>query len=92
MLITEKLTEIYKLLFEYFGPQHWWPGQSCFEIIIGAVLTQNTNWSNVEKAINNLKTASLLDLEKIHNIAIEELAEIIKPAGYYRLKAKRLKN
>ena len=53
----EKLTEIYDLLYERFGPQHWWPGQTTFEIVTGAILTQNTNWSNVEKAINNLKAA-----------------------------------
>ncbi len=92
MMISETLTEIYQLLFERFGPQHWWPGETQFEIITGAVLTQNTNWTNVEKAIANLKSAGCLTPEKIHRLQTPELAELIRPAGYYRIKAKRLKN
>ena len=88
----ETLTEIYQLLFERFGPQHWWPGESRFEIITGAILTQNTNWANVEKAIANLKADDLLTEEKLYNINISQLAELIRPAGYYNIKAKRLKN
>ena len=88
----ETLTEIYQLLFERFGPQHWWPGETRFEIITGAILTQNTNWANVEKAIANLKAADLLTEEKLYNIDISQLAELIRPAGYYNIKAKRLKN
>ena len=91
-MTSERLNEIYKLLFERFGPQHWWPGQSPFEIIVGAILTQNTNWANVEKAINNLKAANLLTPEKMHNLDISELAQLIRPAGYFNIKAKRLKN
>ena len=91
-MTSERLNEIYKLLFERFGPQHWWPGQSPFEIIVGAILTQNTNWTNVEKAINNLKAAKLLTPEKMHNLDISELAQLIRPAGYFNIKAKRLKN
>jgi len=91
-MMSETLTEIYRLLFERFGPQHWWPGETQFEIITGAVLTQNTNWSNVEKAIANLKSAQLLSPEELHNIEVSELAELIRPAGYYNIKAKRLKN
>ena len=91
-MISETLTEIYQLLFHRFGPQHWWPGQTQFEIITGAILTQNTNWTNVEKAIANLKSADCLTPEKIHCLDIPELAELIRPAGYYRIKAKRLKN
>ncbi len=86
------LTEIYQLLFDRFGPQHWWPGETQFEIITGAILTQNTNWANVEKAIANLKSARLLTPEKLHNMDVTQLAELIRPAGYYRLKARRLKN
>ena len=86
------MVKIYQLLFEHFGPQQWWPGDTQFEIITGAILTQNTNWGNVEKAIVNLKTAELLNPEKMRSINISELAELIRPAGYYRLKAKRLKN
>jgi endonuclease-3 related protein len=88
----EKLIEIYELLYERFGPQHWWPGQSVLEIIVGAVLTQNTNWTNVEKAISNLKVAGSLSLEKLYGMDNSELAKLIRPAGYYNLKAKRLKN
>lgn len=88
----EQLRQIYKLLYDRFGPQGWWPHRSRFEIITGAVLTQNTNWSNVEKAIANLDSAGLLSPEKMHALKTSELAELIRPAGYYRIKAKRLKN
>ena len=91
-MISKQLTEIYQLLFDHFGPQHWWPGQSQFEIIAGAILTQNTNWTNVEKAIANLKAADLLTPEKLHQLDVSQLAELIRPAGYYNIKAKRLKN
>ncbi|MHC4755241.1 MAG: endonuclease III domain-containing protein [Planctomycetota bacterium] len=92
MVVAEKINEIYKLLYESFGPQHWWPGETTFEIIIGAILTQNTNWKNVEKAIGNLKSAGLLTPEKIHDLDISQLAELIRPAGYFNIKAKRIKN
>jgi endonuclease-3 related protein len=91
-MIREQLLEIYQLLFDRFGPQHWWPGETQFEIIVGAILTQNTNWTNVEKAINNLKSAGLLTPEKLHRCEFTQLAELIKPAGYYNIKARRLKN
>jgi len=91
-MISKQLIEIYQLLFDRFGPQHWWPGQTQFEIVIGAILTQNTNWTNVEKAIANLKSAELLTPEKLRRINISQLAGIIRPAGYYNIKAKRLKN
>ena len=91
-MTTETLTEIYQLLFDHFGPQHWWPGETRFEIITGAILAQNTNWANVEKAITNLKSAHLLVPEKLHNIDVSELAELIRPAGYFNIKAKRLKS
>ncbi len=87
-----KLTEIYNLLYERFGPQHWWPGETQFEIITGAILTQNTNWPNVEKAIINLKNTDSLTPEKFYKMDISELAGLIRPAGYYNIKAKRLKN
>jgi endonuclease III related protein len=86
------LLQIYELLYKRYGPQYWWPGDSRFEIIIGAILTQNTNWQNVEKAIFNLKSANLLDAEKMHKLPIEKLAELIHPAGYYNIKAVRIKN
>jgi endonuclease-3 related protein len=91
-MMTETLTQIYKLLFNRFGPQHWWPGDTQFEVIIGAILTQNTNWANVEKAITNLKTADCLTPERIHRLEMSRLAELIRPAGYYNVKAKRLKS
>jgi endonuclease-3 related protein len=91
-MITEQLTEIYQLLFDRFGPQSWWPGETPFEIITGAILTQNTNWANVEKAIANLKSAHLLTPEKLYHLNVSELAELIRPAGYYNIKSKRLKS
>jgi endonuclease-3 related protein len=91
-MIYETLSEIYRLLYDAFGPQHWWPGETPFEIITGAILTQNTNWSNVEKAIANLKSAGQLTPEALFNIDISQLAELIRPAGYYNIKAKRLKS
>jgi endonuclease-3 related protein len=87
-----RLTEIYELLYDRFGPQHWWPGETPFEIIIGAILTQNTNWTNVEKAIANLKSADLLTPEKLYETDTAKLAQLIRPAGYFNIKTKRLKN
>ncbi|MGA1978969.1 MAG: endonuclease III domain-containing protein [Sedimentisphaerales bacterium] len=91
-MISEQLTEVYQLLFDRFGPQSWWPGETAFEIITGAILTQNTNWANVEKAIANLKSANLLTPEKLYHLSVSQLAELIRPAGYYNIKAKRLKS
>ncbi|MFC1634377.1 endonuclease III domain-containing protein [Planctomycetota bacterium] len=91
-MTSETLTEIYELLYEAFGPQYWWPGETPFEVTIGAILTQNTSWANVEKAIANLKSASHLTPEGLHRIDASELAELIRPAGYYNLKTKRLKS
>ena len=91
-MISKQLTEIYQLLFDRFGPQHWWPGQTQFEIITGAILTQNTNWTNVEKAIVNLKSADCLTPEGLYHLDVTKLAELIRPAGYYNIKTKRLKN
>jgi endonuclease-3 related protein len=89
---VNKLLEIYDILLEHFGPQGWWPGETPFEIMVGAVLTQNTNWSNVGKAIDNLKNENLLTFEKLHDLPVEVLAQKIKPAGYFNIKAVRLKN
>ncbi len=90
-MTSETLTEIYELLYEAFGPQHWWPGETPFEVITGAILTQNTSWTNVEKAIANLKSAGHLSAEALYRIELSRLAELIRPAGYYNIKAKRLK-
>ena len=86
---SEKLMKIYELLYDRYGPQHWWPGSTGFEIIIGAILTQNTDWHNVEKAITNLKEAKCLETEELYKMDIGMLAELIRPAGYYNIKAKR---
>ncbi len=85
------LMEIYHRLYSAFGPQHWWPGDGPVEVMVGAVLTQNTNWANVEKAINNLKQAECLDLASLNRISVDELAVLIRPSGYYNVKARRLK-
>ena len=90
--MSTSLYEVYERLLGAYGPQHWWPGESSFEIVVGAVLTQNTSWKNVERAIENLREADLLSPEKLFALGHEELAELIRPAGYYRLKAKRLRN
>lgn len=86
------LLENYKILYSFFGPQGWWPADSPLEVVIGAILTQNTSWQNVEKAIFNLKQNNLINLIALIEIDQVELARLIKPSGYYNLKAKRLKN
>ena len=86
------LLKIYNSLYNYFGPLNWWPGDTPFEIMVGAILTQNTSWSNVEKAINNLKKENLLEPQKLYCLNQEELAQLIKSSGYYNIKAQRLKN
>ena len=83
---------IYRALLSHFGPQHWWPGDSPFEVAVGAILTQNTSWKNVAAAIENLRRRNLLEPHALDKLPISELAELIRPAGYFRLKAKRLKN
>jgi len=85
------LLKVYQKLFQSFGPQHWWPGDSPFEIAVGAILTQNTNWGNVEKAINNLKKQKALSAKAIHKMTVRELSELIRPSGYFNIKARRLK-
>jgi len=89
--MTSKLEMIYKKLRAYFGAQHWWPAQTSFEVMVGAILTQNTNWTNVEKAISNLKKNRLLGPDKLYHISQKKLSKYIVPAGYYNIKAKRLK-
>ena len=85
------LLTIYKRLFLCFGQQHWWPADNAFEVMVGAILTQNTSWRNVEKVIGNLKKNNLLELKKLSRLSPKKLASLIKPAGYYNLKAGRLK-
>jgi endonuclease III related protein len=81
----------YEKLFRTWGPQHWWPAQSSFEVIVGAYLTQNTAWTNVEKAIANLRRERVLSVAGIDKIPLRKLERLIRPAGYFRQKAKRLK-
>ncbi|MEM4367061.1 MAG: hypothetical protein QW035_02940 [Candidatus Anstonellales archaeon] len=81
----------YKVLFSYYGPQGWWPAKTRFEVMVGAILTQNTAWSNVEKAIAELKRVDLLRPEKLANAKLKAVEEAIRSSGYYRQKAKRIK-
>ncbi|MEO1750893.1 endonuclease III domain-containing protein [Thiofaba sp. EF100] len=85
------LLEAYRRLDDAWGPQHWWPGESRLEIMVGAVLTQNTAWSNVERAIANLKAAGALSIEALLALSLDELAALIRPAGYFNVKARRLR-
>jgi endonuclease-3 related protein len=85
------VVNVYQRLFVAYGPQHWWPGETKFEIMVGAVLTQNTAWINVERAIANLKHAQALTPEKILAAHPKQLARWLKPSGYFNVKAKRLK-
>jgi endonuclease-3 related protein len=91
MSSSRTLKEYYKKLHKTLGPQKWWPGDGPFEVMVGAVLTQNTNWGNVEKAINNLKKAGKLSATAIHKMQTDQLAGLIRPSGYFNVKAKRLK-
>lgn len=88
----QRLMALFDNLMHHFGPQNWWPAETELEMMVGAVLTQNTNWKNVEKALNNLKRGNLLSLHKLSALSISEVAEVIRPAGYFNIKAKRLKN
>ena len=90
--IAQRMEGMFTELLNHFGPQHWWPGETELEVIVGAVLTQNTNWKNVEKAILNLKEKGLLSLHRLNVLSVLELAQLIRPAGYFNIKAKRLKN
>ena len=90
--MKRKLKLIFKRLYAVFGAQHWWPADSVFEIMVGAILTQNTNWSNVRKAILMLKEKKLLTAPKLYALPQRQLAGLIKSAGYYNVKAARLKS
>jgi len=89
--LFKSLPFLYERLFTAFGPQHWWPGDTPFEIAVGAILTQNTNWTNVERAITNLKQAKQLTCKNMLALSDSDLAELIRPAGYFNIKTKRLK-
>jgi endonuclease III related protein len=90
--MKRKLNAIFLRLYSVFGPQHWWPADSDFEVMVGAILTQNTNWSNVEKALLALKEKKLLTARRLDQLTLKKLAGLIKSAGYYNLKAARLKS
>ncbi len=88
----QQLMIAYQRLLEAYGAQTWWPADSSFEVMVGAVLTQNTAWTNVEKAISNLNRSNNLTLESIMALSDEVLAQLIRPSGYFNIKARRLKN
>ena len=89
--VRARLVDVFARLHEEFGPRCWWPAETPFEVCVGAILTQNTNWRNVEKAIANLKGERLLSPEAIRDIEVHQLAAVIKPAGFFNVKALRLK-
>lgn len=92
MPIRIQLRTIYQILNGYYGPLGWWPAETKFEMIVGAILTQNTSWVNVEKAIRNLKEKRLLTPHKLYSLRSRKLAGLLKPVGFFNLKAKRLRN
>ena len=83
--------DIYSRLLENFGLQNWWPAEKPFEVMVGAILTQSANWTNVEKAIHNLKTADLINPAALRAVSLEELGHVIHSCGYYNMKARKLK-
>src|SRR5262245_21506373 len=88
---VEQIRSFYSALFEAYGPQHWWPAKTRFEVIVGAYLTQNTSWKNVERALANLREAGALNVKGIHKIDHKHLEQLLRPSGYFRQKAERLK-
>ena len=85
------LAAVYDELWRAWGPQHWWPGRTRFEVIVGAILTQNTAWSNVEQAIRRLRRARACSPRPLHEASLAQLADWIRPAGYFNVKARRLR-
>jgi len=90
--VRKELVALYRALYRSYGPQHWWPGDTPFEVMAGAVLTQNTTWGNVEKAIANLKRQRLLTPSRLTGVSSKRLASLIRPCGYFNIKTRRLKN
>ena len=92
-MVEEMMTpmQLFDILFTTFGPQHWWPGDTPFEVAVGAVLTQNTSWSNVEKAITSLKATNAMTATSLLALSASDLEQAIRPAGYYRVKARYLR-
>lgn len=91
-LKAQKLQAVYRDLRRAFGHQHWWPGKTPFEIMVGAILTQNTAWTNVEKAIRNLKKAGVLNPRAMVSLSRRRLAALIRPSGYFNVKSARLRH
>jgi len=91
-LTGQRFMEMFNLLLDHYGPRHWWPAETELEVMVGAVLTQNTNWKNVERAIENMKKRNLISLNALHSVTADELAQEIRSAGYYNIKARRLKH
>jgi endonuclease-3 related protein len=90
--VHAEIRSYYTALLSRYGPQNWWPAQSRFEVIVGAYLTQNTNWSNVEKAIANLRRSRALNLAAMRKMPLRKLEALVRPSGYFRQKAERLKS
>jgi len=90
--LAKMLLDIYHRLLNYYGPQHWWPADSPFEVIIGAILTQSAAWGNVEKAITNLKSKGVLSSSALRHLSADELSQLIYPSGYYNAKALKIKS
>jgi endonuclease-3 related protein len=86
-----RLLEIYRRMMDRYGPQHWWPAETRFEVMVGAVLTQASAWGNVEKAIANLKSAGVMSPQALRALSDQELAGLVYPSGYYNAKARKLK-
>ncbi len=91
-MASNPYTQLHRRLLQHYGPQQWWPADGPFEVMVGAVLTQNTAWGNVEKAIANLQAAGALAPEAILSLPEEALAALIRPSGYFNIKARRLRN
>lgn len=89
--VVSELGIYYDALFRAYGPQHWWPGRTRFEIVVGAILTQNTSWSNVERAIAELRREKLLSVAAFERVPLARLARLIRSSGYFRQKARKLK-
>ena len=92
MLRPAEVRAVYDVLLDTYGPQHWWPADSSFEVMVGAILTQNTAWSNVTLAINNLKAADALSIQGLLELTEGDLAQLIRPSGYFNVKARRVTN
>lgn len=85
------LRRYYRRLYRHFGPQHWWPGRTRFEVVLGALLTQNTSWANVERALGNLRRAGVLTPQRLPRVSSSRLARLLRPSGYFRQKTRAVR-